>query len=26
LEASMQKVAESGQQVIHRLAKGRSDS
>jgi len=25
LEASMQKVAESGQQVIHRLAKGRSD-
>jgi len=26
LEASMQKVAESGQKVIHRLAKGRSDS
>jgi methyl-accepting chemotaxis protein len=26
LEASMQKVAESGQQVIHRLAKGRPDS
>jgi methyl-accepting chemotaxis protein len=25
LEASMQKVAESGQQVIHRIAKGRSD-
>jgi hypothetical protein len=25
LEASMQKVAESGQQVIHRLAKGRTD-
>jgi len=26
LEASMQKVAESGQQVIHRLARGRSDT
>jgi len=26
LEASMQKVAQSGQQVIHRLAEGRSDT
>ncbi len=26
LEASMQKIAQSGQQVIHRLAEGRSDA